>query len=552
LDQEDLFSFEGIPENFANELLGESVEFVAHGARVQLHRRNVIPRAIRSAIERVYAAADERSPLAISRVSWSALGEVLCAKAWLAARPELVSVMARSLPPEKIDDVRPWLSKCLFKAANGRHMLLGQLLPPHFPGMHHLPSRLLDLLDNSYDDTAVSLLKQVGLPSRPALNMVKSWVRLGLSQRECVGLLHYLSEAGRWRRDYYDLGPTLNSPWFDADGRRLNTAEAFDGGLVHLEELDCDPAFRAWLGIDAGRVEIIPESPRWDRPVSDPKGVLVAVHQWWLRERERLVRRYEERTYPGSTPPRLNPHFSVQDSRQRTGWLSLLILGSMQTIGRAAPEQHRGFLLQCERLDWMSVFADPNSSANRWMEVLENYLNSQTNDIPFYHWVRQFVSIYQIARWLPEYVASFLAIDEFKEPFDLDRVIKPAVSEDFAGGGPSAPPLTRALGIGACFVVRELVRANVLESRLAYDHSYAAVGRVRHVFARLGLVDLRTEGASYRHSSRIHRFLCDQLGREKAHFERCFDLPFLAIAEDADLQHCFLNCELPPEGDELT
>ena len=49
------------------------------------------------------------------------------------------------------------------------------------------------------------------------------------------------------------------------------------------------------------------------------------------------------------------------------------------------------------------------------------------------------------------------------------------MSQDFSGGGPSAPPLTRALGIGACFVVRELVRVDVLKSPLAHDHSYVAV-----------------------------------------------------------------------------
>ena len=51
------------------------------------------------------------------------------------------------------------------------------------------------------------------------------------------------------------------------------------------------------------------------------------------------------------------------------------------------------------------------------------------------------------------------------------------MSEDFSGGRTERSTVTRALGIGACFVVRELVRANVLKSSLAYDHSYVAVGR---------------------------------------------------------------------------
>ena len=429
-------------------------------------------------------------------------------------------------------------------------MRLSDLLPQHFPGAHHLPARLLDRLHESYDEEAVSLLKQVGLPSPPALQVVMAWVSSGLGQSECAGLLRYLSEAGRWRRDYYDLSRMLNSPWFDADGAQLTTAEAFAQDLVRLEELDSDSAFRAWLGIGAGNIEVNVDADCWDRPVSDPSRVLSRIYDWWARECDRFVRRYEERTYPGGTLLRPNPHFAERDSLQRRGWLSLLMLGSMQTLGRTKPEQHRGFLLNCERLGWMDVFADPDSPADRWIDVLEDYLKTKTNDIPYFHWLRQFVSTYQISRWLPAYVHSFLAIDGFAERFDLDRITKPAVSEDFSGGGPSAPPLTRALGIGACFVVRELVRGNVVKSPLAHDHSYVAVGRVRHVFTRLGLVELRSEEVSYRHSPRVHSFLLNHLGPDKAHFQLCFDLPFLTIADDGELQREFLSCELPPEGEE--
>jgi hypothetical protein len=196
----------------------------------------------------------------------------------------------------------------------------------------------------------------------------------------------------------------------------------------------------------------------------------------------------------------------------------------------------------------MSVFADPQSSAERWIGVLDNYLD-ETNDSVFYHWVRQFVSIYQIARSLPDYVGSFLDIDKHDGHFDFDEVLKSRNAASQSGGGWDAPPLTRTLGIGACFVTRELVRTGVLRSRHAHDHAYVGIASVRNVFVRLGMADLSGEGASYRHSSRIHRFLIDQLGTERAHFERCFDLPFLAIAQDTELQQQFLRCNLPTEED---
>jgi hypothetical protein len=48
----------------------------------------------------------------------------------------------------------------------------------------------------------------------------------------------------------------------------------------------------------------------------------------------------------------------------------------------------------------------------------------------------------------------------------------------------------------------------------------------------------------------MHSFLRDHLGPDKAHFERCFDLPFLAIADDGQLQRRFLECELPPDEED--
>jgi hypothetical protein len=195
----------------------------------------------------------------------------------------------------------------------------------------------------------------------------------------------------------------------------------------------------------------------------------------------------------------------------------------------------------------MEVFADPESTAEHWMGVLDTYMDAQTDESAFYHWVRQFVSIYQIARSLPEYVGIFLDIDKQGRHFGFDEILTPRTASTQSGGGWDAPPLTRTIGIGACFVVRELVRMGLLSSRHAHDHAYVGVSCVRNVFVRLGMSNLRGEGASYLHSSRMHRFLVDLLGPDRAHFDRCFDLPFLAIAESTDLQKLFLDCQLPPE-----
>ena len=540
-----LFSFDGIPDELANKLLDQAVDFPVDGTRVRLQKGNVISEPIRSAVSRTYLAAQDNSPLPVLRIGWSNLREVFLGKSWL--EPELVSAMARTLPPDKMGGVRPWLSQCRFLDAKDDPSLPSDLLPARLPGALQLPLRLARQLHESYDEEAVSLLKQVGLPSRPPLETMKSWVHSGLQESECRNLLRYLSEAGRWRRDYYELGPLLTSHWFAANGAQLTTAEAFQQGFVPIEELDPDPAFRAWLGIDAGPIQINLDATQWDRPVSDPKQTLEMIHAWWAKDGVAFVRKYEQRTYPDGAPPPLHVHFSERDYLQRENWLSLFILAALQTMGRTKPEAHRGFLQRCKQRGWMDVFADSGATAEQWIGVLDNYLDNQTNDGVFYNWVRQFVSIYQIARSLPEYIGVFLDIDKHHDRFNFDEILKSWNAPSQSGGGWDAPPLTRTLGIGACLVVRELVRMGVLTSRHAHDHAYVGVGSVRNVFVRLGMSELRGEGASYRNSTQIHRFLVDHLGPDRAHFNRCFDLPFLAIAESAELQGRFLDCHLPAE-----
>jgi len=548
LDGTALFSFEGIPDELARKLIEQAVEFPVGGTKVKLQKANVIPEPIRVAIGRAYAAAQKDGPPPVARIGWLNLRDVFLGMPWL--EPPLVSAMARSLPQEKLGQVRPWLCRCRLRSAKGESRLPNELLPPHFPGAQLLPLRLSDQLHGTYDEEAVSLLKQVGLPSRPPLETMKLWVRTGLEESECRNLLIYLSEAGRWRRDYYDLGPLLSSQWFAANGGRLTTAEAVQQGFVRIEEFDPEPAFRAWLGVESGQpIPIGIDVARWDRPVSDPKRALESIWEWWSKNRSNLVTEYQQRTYPDGCPPVLDARFFGRDYSQRENWLILFILGALHTMGRTKPEQHRGFVDLCKRRGWMAVFADPESSAERWIGVLDNYLDAQTNDSVFYQWVRQFVSIYQIARSLPEYVGSFLDIDKHDSHFDFDEVLKSRNAASQSGGGWDAAPLTRTLGIGACFVTRELVRMSVLRSRHAHDHAYVATASVRNIFVRLGMADLGGESASYRHSSRIHSFLVDHLGAERAHFERCFDLPFLAIAQNTELQQQFLRCNLPPEED---
>ena len=438
--------------------------------------------------------------------------------------------MARSLSEEDRSRILVWLGKCMFRATDGATCLSSQLLPFTFPGVEHLPSGRMHRLDHRYDTQAVELLKSAGMPAQPTVEALASWLTEGLTTEECVGLLRYLGEDNRWK-EYYQLRTYLTGPWFTHGTKLLTSADAIGCELVPS---GLDPVFLAWLGVTSGGPE--PASPV-RRPV-DAHAALQAIQEWWRDRRPEAERDYERRTYPEARPPELLLDFSdLQRNRSvHANWLTLFILGCLHTLGRTRPEQHKGFLQNCWDRGWFDVFADPKSSAERWIGILEDY-SDEIETESYRPWMLQFVSIFTLSRHLPDYVFAFLEIERHSKMLPLDLITRSRTNPLYQGGGPDAPPAGRMLGIGACFVIRELVRLKVLKTKLAYPHCYVPHERVRGVLSHLGWESIDGPDAS-RH---IYEFLVQHLGPEGATFEHCFDLPFQEIAEDPDLQERFFG-----------
>jgi len=228
----------------------------------------------------------------------------------------------------------------------------------------------------------------------------------------------------------------------------------------------------------------------------------------------------------------------------------VFVIGCMHKVGRTRVEQHRGFIERCERNGWLDVFADGDRDAQRWMSVLDDYLDDPTEDERYRQWMRQFVDIYQISRWLTDYVESFRNIDRLRRQFGLDEILAPRTNADFSGGGPDAPSLRRTLGIGACFVVRELMRFRVLADARAHKYCYMPTRRVRALLGLIGCPSLEGEEQAVQ-SAIIHSFLVEHLGVEKSTFSRSFDLPLQALAEDKQLQLGLLGREVPCEEEDV-
>ena len=124
----------------------------------------------------------------------------------------------------------------------------------------------------------------------------------------------------------------------------------------------------------------------------------------------------------------------------------------------------------------------------------------------------------------------------------MDEILRPRTSSHFQGGGPDAPPIDAALGIGATFVMRELVRHGVLANKRAYRYCYVPSRSVLEFLDLLGVptASLRSEPRTAQ-SEAIHEFLVSRMGKERATFDLSFDLPFRAIAQDTNLKRSFLD-----------
>lgn len=544
-DGRPLFCFESVPEEFCRELLEAGAEVSISGRSITLRDSNVVPEWFLSTYDRICVAAMYRSLHTPQRIGWADVGHLCLNRPLLAEKPDLVSVMARTLGEAEILQVVEWLPKCLLRMEDGGSEVVSKLLPWSFSGVDYLPTRLIRRLDKRYDEDAVGLLKRAGLRSRPSVDDLETWIDSKLQAHECIGLIRYLSDQGRWRRDFYRVAPKLQESWFVTGKGKITSGEAFERGLITVD-LVGDPLFRAWLGIRFGDEPTPDSEPPLEPPSLNSRAVLEAIYEWWSIDREALTRQYETRVYIDATPPKIRQDFLPSNGRDRESWLVLLILGATHTMGRTRPEQHREFLRHCKDQGWLDVFADPTLHAEKWMGILEGYLSAQITEAIFFEWVKQFVSIFQLANWLQDYVEAFLAIDQLGTPFSLDSVTRSGTSEIWQGGGPDAPSLTRTLGMGACFVVRELVRLNVLQSEHAYPHCYVPVLRVRQIFERLGCTGILDQH-SYRTSERIYCFLVDTFGGEdirKVTFDHSFDIPFLLIADNPDLQQEFFDTQL--------
>jgi hypothetical protein len=221
------------------------------------------------------------------------------------------------------------------------------------------------------------------------------------------------------------------------------------------------------------------------------------------------------------------------------------MLGNFHTMGRTIPGQHRKFIEKFVEKGWLKTLAEPNSSAESLIRILDEYLYDPFCRAEYYEWMKQFISFYQSSRWLTTYVFSLAEMDKIQERFPLSAVFNVRENPWFSGTGIDAPPLDRALGIGGCFLVREFIRRGLLSNPFAYEHAYVPKAGTRAVLAKLGCAFPEGQ-ADATFSLRIHEFLVKNLDEERATFGKYFDIPFAIMAKHPELLDELSGIDIEP------
>jgi hypothetical protein len=124
-------------------------------------------------------------------------------------------------------------------------------------------------------------------------------------------------------------------------------------------------------------------------------------------------------------------------------------------------------------------------------------------------------------------------------------VTSPRSSAAFSGGGPDAPPIGAILGIGQCFLLRELVRHRIVTSPFAHRWCYLPHRRARDLIERVGGPSWTGFEQLYVFSTEIHAFLSRHL--DDPTFDQSFDIPLTIVADDNDLWEKLVDQDPPDE-----
>jgi hypothetical protein len=384
-------------------------------------------------------------------------------------------------------------------------------------------------LSGEYPAAALALFRRLR-GDAPKLSTV-TWL-LQATPNKQVAALKYLSALGAKDPVAVKLRQHIAGTWLLRD--RLVSSATW-GSLTQEEQIDVLNVLRqarqALATVEPPSVVTVTDD-KDDDDLFDlpplPSDAVRRLAAWWAREGAAHASRYNTRIYPAGVPLVTSSDVDLDSLHDRRAWFSLLLLSSLQSMGRVKPEAHRGFLELLRGKEWLSTYSDPSTGDEAWLGTVRDFLTSNPEVLTFAHCMRGFVGFYQLGHWLPQYVELILNFEHLPAT-SLRTLLAPDVNPLLSGSGLSAPPLGRTLGIGGPFLIRELLRAGVLTNPALYPLAYVPTRRVRRVVEQLTGVTLPEEQPE-QNSRAIHAYLVKELGAAGATFGGHFDLPLQALA----------------------
>jgi hypothetical protein len=292
----------------------------------------------------------------------------------------------------------------------------------------------------------------------------------------------------------------------------------------------------------------------------DPLESFQRIHDWWCQNQREELERYLDRVYGSLRPEPLawrnedawgEPGDS-QNLEARRAWMVLFVHASLHAQGWSKPGCRREFIAFFNQQGWLDTLARDDSLPADYIGILDKFLGDNPGAIRYYHSMRQFISFYASSQNLDKLVDVLFNLNRKARRFPLRQAFSIGDDPEFAGTGIEMPSFERGFGLGAHFVVRELLRMGRLNNDHAWEHGFVLTRSLRYFSKRVFNPpnfdpERWSEGTSttlYQHLKTLSN------GHLDPTFGHCFDIPLGILAESPDLQETVLGEAIPTQDDE--
>ena len=458
----------------------------------------------------------------------------------LAENPEILNIIAEEGNRNHWHFHTGWLSDCevLIDGDEGFDFP-ANLYIPTITDLAYLPINKMQMISSHYNEEAIELLSDNGLKTQPDESELIDWISTkDFSLDQCIDLIRYLHIGNRYT-DYFGIKEVIQGEWIPFDGSFI-TPKTLSDRESCFESLIADSVFCSWLGIY--REPLQEQAFVYESKQIDTEAVLSKISNWWKKECKRKIVEYNKIAYPDGLGLK-NIGDQEETVECKSDWLKLLLLGSLHTIGRAKIEQHREYLSKCIKSGMFNMGFSHKEREDRWLKSMLEIIDSPNDNQQYYHWIGfTGVRFFQFNRWLDDYISVFQDINKYKKTIPLETLMKPRSNSSYSGTGIEPPSVSRALGtVGIHFVLRELVRHEVIRNELIFSQCFVPSQKMKEMFKYL------SNGVDFESSEDIMAFLTENMPGMDATFGKCFDIPFQMIIRDDELLHELVHDDLDIE-----